>query len=323
MNCVFDCEYCYLKGMYPSANLVVFVNLEDIFAEVEKRLAAHPVYLCVLRYGSAGTRASDRLCGALDRVCAQGECRRASGCASSLEPREPEAACGRRSRPEAGVVCAFTISPQQVIDAYEHGTASLAGRLAGAKAAMEHGFSVRLCFDPMIYCSDWKNHYDAMLAQVCGTRWIWKNYRMSASEPYRISQDYLKKMRKNEPDSAVVQFPYQNDSGVYHYPTALMEESGAVYDGKTCRLSSGRADFQMEGIRREYMEQCRENKAAIVTGLPPGSGRRSVPDCAKWDMRCLASGARSAAVLRNSFRTLQAIRCFMRWSVIFWTRKKC
>ena len=47
MNCVFDCEYCYLKGMYPSANLVVFVNLEDIFAEVEKRLAVHPVYLCV------------------------------------------------------------------------------------------------------------------------------------------------------------------------------------------------------------------------------------------------------------------------------------
>ena len=72
-------------------------------------------------------------------------------------------------RPEAGVICAFTISPQQVIDAYEHGTASLAGRLAGAEAAMEQGFSVRLCFDPMIYCSDWKKHYDAMFAQVCGT----------------------------------------------------------------------------------------------------------------------------------------------------------
>ena len=57
-------------------------------------------------------------------------------------------------------------------------------------------------------------------------------------------------------------------------------------------------------------------------GRPPGSGRRSVPDCAKWDMKCLASDARSAAVLRNSFRTLQIIRCFMRWSAIFWTRKK-
>lgn len=39
MNCIFDCEYCYLKGMYPSGNLVVFVNLEDIFAELESLLA--------------------------------------------------------------------------------------------------------------------------------------------------------------------------------------------------------------------------------------------------------------------------------------------
>ena len=34
---------------------------------------------------------------------------------------------------------------------------------------------------------------------------------------FRVSQDYLKKMRKNAPDSAVVQFPYENDRGVYHY----------------------------------------------------------------------------------------------------------
>ena len=29
MNCIYDCEYCYLKGMYPSANIVIFVNIED------------------------------------------------------------------------------------------------------------------------------------------------------------------------------------------------------------------------------------------------------------------------------------------------------
>ena len=47
MNCIFDCEYCYLKGMYPSANIVVFVNLEDIFAEVAQKLENHSLYLCV------------------------------------------------------------------------------------------------------------------------------------------------------------------------------------------------------------------------------------------------------------------------------------
>lgn len=47
MNCIYDCEYCYLQGMYPSANLVIFVNLEDVFLEVEKLLMTQSVYLCV------------------------------------------------------------------------------------------------------------------------------------------------------------------------------------------------------------------------------------------------------------------------------------
>lgn len=33
--------------MYGSGNVVIFVNLEDIFSEVEELLKSHPVYLCV------------------------------------------------------------------------------------------------------------------------------------------------------------------------------------------------------------------------------------------------------------------------------------
>ena len=36
MNCVYDCEYCFLKGMYPTTNIVIFVNLEDTFREIDK-----------------------------------------------------------------------------------------------------------------------------------------------------------------------------------------------------------------------------------------------------------------------------------------------
>ena len=42
MNCVFDCEYCYLQGMYPSGNIVVFVNLEATFATLDRLLCAGP-----------------------------------------------------------------------------------------------------------------------------------------------------------------------------------------------------------------------------------------------------------------------------------------
>ena len=38
---VYDCEYCYLKGMYLSANIVIFVNIEDVLTEVESILKDH------------------------------------------------------------------------------------------------------------------------------------------------------------------------------------------------------------------------------------------------------------------------------------------
>ncbi len=47
MNCIYDCEYCYLKGMYPSGNMVIFVNPEDTFREVTEILKDHPMYICV------------------------------------------------------------------------------------------------------------------------------------------------------------------------------------------------------------------------------------------------------------------------------------
>src|SRR5687768_4267530 len=48
MNCLYDCEYCYLQGLYPSANMVLFVNNEDFFAHTRAQLAkTSPLYLCL------------------------------------------------------------------------------------------------------------------------------------------------------------------------------------------------------------------------------------------------------------------------------------
>jgi len=47
MNCLYNCEYCYLQGVYSSANIVLFVNLEDVFKQVECILKKHSVYLCI------------------------------------------------------------------------------------------------------------------------------------------------------------------------------------------------------------------------------------------------------------------------------------
>ena len=218
MNCIYDCEYCYLKGMYPSGMLVAFVNLEDISDETKALLARHPVYLCV---------SYDTDLAALDAVT--GYMREWICFAQEQKDLKIEirTKCAHLSfenfKPAEQVIFAFTLSPQAVIDACEHGTPSLAQRISCAAEAAERGFAVRLCFDPMIYCPDWKIQYESMLKSVF-TELDGKKFLDVSVGTFRVSQDYLKKMRKSEPLSAVVQFPFQNADGVYQYPKALAAE---------------------------------------------------------------------------------------------------
>ena len=41
-NCIYDCRYCFLQGMYRSAHYVVFINYEDFQWEIEERLRSIP-----------------------------------------------------------------------------------------------------------------------------------------------------------------------------------------------------------------------------------------------------------------------------------------
>lgn len=219
MNCIFDCAYCYLKGMYPSANIVVFVNLEDIFAEVERVLENHPLYLCVSY--DTDLLALEPLIGFVQEWCAFA----AKHAQLTIEIRTK---CANKAFvqsivPMPNVIYAYTISPQAVIDAFEHHTASLSDRLFCAAALMRAGCPVRLCFDPMIYLPGWKAHYSEMMNQVYCSIAVDQLLDVSIGT-FRISQDYLKNMRKQAKDSAVIWFPFQKEDGYCHYPDPLMEE---------------------------------------------------------------------------------------------------
>ena len=38
LNCIYDCRYCFLQGMYRSAHYVFFVNYEDFQAAIEEEI---------------------------------------------------------------------------------------------------------------------------------------------------------------------------------------------------------------------------------------------------------------------------------------------
>lgn len=225
MNCMFDCEYCYLQGMYPSGNPVIFVNPEDIFEETRRLLRLHPVYLCI-------SYDSDLL--AMEGILSY--CERFLLFAAE-EPEltiELRTKCGlnqnltrllsvAKNLPEEvsnslkeRFIFAFTLSPDASQKQYEHHTGTLKARLAAAAAAANAGFAVRLCLDPLLNIPDFSTQYQQLANTIrsCLSAEQIKDISLGA---FRVSGEYLKRMRRQRPDSPLLQYPYQKNQGVYSY----------------------------------------------------------------------------------------------------------
>ena len=38
LNCIYDCEYCFLQGKHMSAHYLLFINYEDFMHEIEQKI---------------------------------------------------------------------------------------------------------------------------------------------------------------------------------------------------------------------------------------------------------------------------------------------
>ena len=148
MNCPFHCAYCYLQGMYPSSNLVMFLNLEDYFSDCKKWIAEKgSLYLCI-SYDSdllamegvypyveefARFLNQENALRIEVRTKAGGE-----GLWRKMQ-RLPLSSDARKR-----MIFAFTLSPEEIIEEAEEGTARLSSRIFAIQKALEEGYLVRL-----------------------------------------------------------------------------------------------------------------------------------------------------------------------------------
>ncbi len=217
-NCPYDCEYCYLQGMYPSGDIVIFVNMEDVFAEITEVLTKHPLYLCISF--DTDLPALDGLTGFLSDWARFA----AANPSLLLEVRTKSAAVSAVSALPVldNMIFAVTVSPEPVRERFEHRTPSLSDRLKLVNTALSEGRQVRLCFDPMIKVRDFKTVYGELFRTVRETVPTEKLRDVSAGT-FRISADYLKHMRSHRP-CEITAYPYTNTDGVYGYDTENVRE---------------------------------------------------------------------------------------------------
>lgn len=162
LNCIYDCEYCYLQGMYPSSNIVVFVNIEDFFNEVIKESKDKRIYLCI-------SYDSDML--ALEDITGYTAkwiefVRHNKNVLIEIRTKSVNYKSISSIKIPENVILAWTLSPDEIVDKYEYGTPSLEMRLKDIKLAASRGNRVRISIEPVVKIDNFEKIYGDFIDEV-------------------------------------------------------------------------------------------------------------------------------------------------------------
>ena len=150
LNCLYDCRYCFLQGMYQSANYVLFVNFEDFHSDIRSIAETNPDQSHFFFSGyDCDSLAMDGVTGFADSFLpifedlpnAWLELRTKSVNLKPLLARSPL----------PNVVVAFSLNPEPIAKSLEHRTPPLPARLIALEKLAKAGWKVGLRFDPLIH----------------------------------------------------------------------------------------------------------------------------------------------------------------------------
>ena len=213
LNCVYNCDYCYLQGMYSSGNIVLFVN-QDAFLDAATQVLNEKgsIYLCI-------SYDTDLL--AFENIIPN--CRRWITWAE----HHPQALIEIRTKsanfraiadlpPPDHTILAWTLSPSAVVRGNEKKTPPLSARLAAINEALGNGWKVRLCFDPLLRIKDWKTIYQRMFDEIFATIPGDQIFDFSLGV-FRMNSEYLDRIRKERKDTPLLYYPFSKENRIYTY----------------------------------------------------------------------------------------------------------
>jgi len=215
LNCLYDCRYCFLQGMYQSANYVLFVNYEDFLLDLSQTLKANPSDQCFFFSGyDCDSLAMDSVTGFTGQFLPFFEQNENAW----LELRTKSVNLGPLAdrRPLPNVVVAFSLNPENVAKSLEHKAPPLKARLSAIEKLARAGWKIGLRFDPLIHFQDDIETYEQFISLVF-ERIPAESIHSVTLGTFRSPKNVFKKMESLYPEEPLFMGNLQLKNGAIGY----------------------------------------------------------------------------------------------------------
>ena len=222
LNCLYDCRYCFLQGMFRSAHYVVFVNYEDFQEAILRTADLSPGEEVYFFSGYDGdSLALESLTGFADAFLPFF----AGNLRLVLELRTKSVAIRPLLAREAfpNCVVAFSFTPESFSKSLEHGVPPNEQRIAAAAKLAERGWRIGLRFDPVLYAPGYERLYRELFERVF-TSIPPDSIHSVGFGAFRLPRDYFTRMARQYPEERLFASPLEERSGMVSYAAAVEEE---------------------------------------------------------------------------------------------------
>lgn len=222
LNCMYDCRYCFLQGMYNSAHQVIFVNYEDFGDEISRISAQHgsePTwffsgYDCDSLAYEPVTQFADFFVPAISKVDnAWLELRTKSTQVRQLLKHDP---CER-------IVTAFSFTDQHSHHKLEHGVPTIQKRIDAMSSLLKAGWPIGLRFDPVVYHDNYQASFSDMLDKIF-TQIDADQLHSVSLGAFRLPKNNFRQVSKLYPDEPLFAQNLALNKGIVGYPLTQEQE---------------------------------------------------------------------------------------------------
>lgn len=222
LNCIYDCRYCFLQGMFRSAHYVLFVNYEDFLSAINKKIKQHgdettqffSGYDCDSLALEPVTHFTDYFLPLFEKTPhANLELRTKSLQIRPLLERQPL----------DNVIVAWSFTPDEIADALEHKTPSVDRRIEALIKLQKAGWSTGLRFDPLIYDINFQKNYEGLFSKIFNKIDMDRLHSVSLG-CFRLPRDYFRKIQQLYPDEPLFASPLEVNNGITGYRQKLEKE---------------------------------------------------------------------------------------------------